>query len=191
MVKQQNIFTLDHKGLTIIEIIVVIGIISILSVISITSFNNLVRKNKEKLFEEEALSIYYSFVETINEFKNYKIIKNESSYQYCVYPYRALIASGAGEYIDNFDYENFNKNFLGSVFSEMKEFQNGYLEYNKVSYTVSKSTVLSSIKYVIPSKGTLLLDVSMKDGNYTDYDTLTIMSITYSDLQGNSKTFYF
>ena len=189
MEKQQNIFTLDHKGITIIEIVVVIGIISILSVVTITSFSTLVKKNRTKLFEEEALMIYYNFVETINEFKNYKLIKNGSTYQYCIYPYRALVTSGSGEYLDDFDYDNFNKIFLGCVFEGNDEFKNGNLEYNLASYTSSSSTAYSTIKYIVPSKGVIKLDVMMKDGNYTNYDTLTIMSITYSDLLGNSKTF--
>ena len=79
MVRQQNLFTLNHKGLSLIEIVVCILIISIISVISIVSFNSIIEKNKIKLFEEEATKIYYSFVENINLFKNYKVIQNGSS----------------------------------------------------------------------------------------------------------------
>ena len=189
MVRQQNIFTLNHKGLSLIEIVVCILIISIISVISIVSFNSIIEKNKIKLFEEEATKIYYSFVENINVFKNYKVFQNGSSIEICYYPYKAKKPSESGEYIDDFDYINFTNNFLGSVFKDLDEFKNGKIEYTKASYTVRKASDNTIFKYIVEDKGVITLNLLMKDGNYKSYDTLTIISITYTDLSGNTKTF--
>lgn len=189
MARPQNIFTLDRKGFTIIELVAILCIISIISVISITSFNNLVNKSRTKLFEEECAMIYYSFVEKINELRHYKPITYNGKFHLCFYPYKALTPSESGEYVDDFDYENFKDYFLNYVFSSIEGFSNGKIEYNRAIFTLSNSTCNNVIKYIVEDKGEIILNVVIKDANYTDYDTLTITSFTYNDLIGNSKTY--
>ena len=122
-------------------------------------------------------------------YKNYKVIQSGSSIEICYYPYKATKTSESGEYIDDFDYINFTNNFLGSVFNDLDEFKNGKIEYTKASYTVRKASDNTIFKYIVEDKGVITLNLLMKDGNYKSYDTLTIISITYTDLSGNTKTF--
>lgn len=179
----------NEKGFSLFELLVTISIISIISLISINGFKYLVEKNKQKLFEQEATLIYSSFVETINKYKKMVVIKEGTSFTIYYYPFRALTPSASGEYVDDFDYEEFNNVFINDVFKELDDFKDGTLNYNIVNYTIKQRKVETSLEYVVDTKGKIVIDVIMNDANYTSYDTLTIVKITYYDLYGNSKSY--
>ena len=179
----------NEKGFSLIELIVTISIISVISLISINGIKYLVDKSKDKLFEEEATLIYSSFIDTINSYKKMVVKKTETSFSLYSYPFKAVIASNSGEYIDDFDYELFKNVFLNDVFKEIDGFSGGDLIYERVNYTSSNRKVESSLEYSVSNKGKIIIDIIMNDANYTSFDYLTITKITYFDLYGNNKSF--
>lgn len=181
----------NEYGFTLIELLVVISILSCLLTISVPAFKNISDKNRLKEAESDVNKVYYTLMDIITKGRNFYVAYVGDKLYGVIYPFKAPTPSLSGENIDDFDYEYFTTIIQHEVFNKHDKFKDGVFSYNKVEYLSNTDTKKENqIKYTVEETGEFIINVLMRNATYNSYDTLTILSLTYTDKYNNCITLY-